>query len=74
MSNAEISEAAELLSVKQVATLLGCIARDVTRMADRGAMPRPLKLGYVLIRWKRVDVEKWLANGCPRIVKGGQHV
>lgn len=58
--------------VGDVATLLKSSTRHVRRLADAGAMPRPLHLGR-LVRWRRSDVDQWLAAGCPscRPSKGG---
>ena len=70
MSSANVSESATLLTVRQVAALLGCSARHVYRLTDRGAMPRPVKLGDVLVRWNRrtgdpaTGIEDWIADGC----------
>ena len=70
MSSATVSESGALLTVRQVAALLGCSARHVYRLADRGAMPRPVKLGDVLVRWNRrtgdaaTGIEDWIAGGC----------
>ncbi|MEK6260097.1 MAG: helix-turn-helix domain-containing protein [Planctomycetota bacterium] len=50
--------------VDAIAELLGCSSRHVRRLADAGAMPRPLHLGR-LVRWRRADVDEWLAAGCP---------
>jgi excisionase family DNA binding protein len=55
--------AAQLLSVRAVAALLGCSTRHVYRLADRGALPPPVRLG-ALIRWRRQDLDAWLAAGC----------
>ena len=55
---------AQLLSVKQVATLLQCSVRTVYRLADRGAMLRPVKLGG-LVRWRAAELETWIDSGCP---------
>ena len=63
MSSAVVSESPALLTVRQVAAMLGCRARHVYRLSDRGAMPRPTKLGDVLVRWNRSDVESWIADG-----------
>lgn len=54
---------AELLSVDDLATLLRCSPRHIYRLADAGKMPRPMKLG-ALVRWSRVEVQSWIANGC----------
>ena len=50
--------------VNGIAELLGCSSRHVRRMADSGAMPRPIHLGR-LVRWRKADVDQWLAAGCP---------
>lgn len=55
---------AELLDVERVAEMLAVSTRTVRRMADSGQMPRPLKVAS-LIRWRRSDIEQWLADGCP---------
>jgi excisionase family DNA binding protein len=52
-----------LLDVQQVADLLNCSTRHVYRLADAGRMPAPVRLG-ALVRWRRVDIEDWLAGGC----------
>lgn len=56
---------AELWDVRRVAARLGCSWRHVLRMADRGDMPPGLKLG-ALRRWDASQVERWIADGCPR--------
>jgi excisionase family DNA binding protein len=55
---------AALLDVKAVAALLGCSARHVYRLTDAGRMPAPVRLG-ALIRWRRAEIEEWIAAGCP---------
>ena len=50
--------------VDDVATLRKASSRHVRRLADAGAMPRPLHIGR-LVRWRRADVDQWLAAGCP---------
>ncbi|NQV29236.1 MAG: helix-turn-helix domain-containing protein [Rhodopirellula sp.] len=60
----ERSSSPELLDVEAVAKLLSCSTRTVRRMADSGQMPRPLKVAS-LVRWRRSDIEQWLADGCP---------
>ena len=58
------AEEVRLLDVKAVARFLSCSARHVYRLADSGRMPRPQKLG-ALVRWDRIELEKWLADDCP---------
>ena len=63
---------AAMLDVTTVASFLSCSPRHVYRLADSGRLPRPLKLG-TLVRWRRADIEGWIAEGCPpiRTAKGG---
>lgn len=59
-----------LLTVQEVARLLGCSTRTVYRLADSGRMPKPVKLG-ALVRWPREIIERWIASGCPNQQRGG---
>ena len=52
-----------LLDVQAVAGLLGCSSRHVYRMSDAGKMAAPVKIG-ALVRWRRADLDAWLAEGC----------
>ncbi len=61
--------AAQLIDVEAVARLLDCSTRHVYRLADRGAMPPPFKIG-ALVRWPRQSIEKWIAGGCKTIRQG----
>jgi excisionase family DNA binding protein len=66
---AETAAAPLLLDVAGVAGALACSERHVRRLADAGRMPRPVKLG-TLIRWNRVEIERWIAAGCPEARRG----
>lgn len=57
---------AELLDVRQVASMVNASPRTVMRFSDAGRMPRPVKLGS-LVRWRRADIEAWIAAGCPAV-------
>jgi excisionase family DNA binding protein len=59
-----------LLDVRAVARMLDCSWRHIYRMADAGRLPRPIRFGS-LVRWRRSDVDQWLAEGCPSVRKGG---
>ena len=50
--------------VDAIAELLGCSSRHVRRLADMGALMRPIHIGR-LVRWRKADVDAWLAAGCP---------
>lgn len=58
--------------VRAMAQFLTCSERHVYRLADAGRIPRPVKLG-ALVRWRRVEIEKWLADGCPTSESNGAH-
>ena len=58
-----------LLDVQQVAAMLRCSVRHVYRLADSAQMPRPVKLG-ALVRWRRDEIDNWIADGCPTCRKG----
>ena len=53
-----------MLSVDDVARMLGCSSRHVHRLVDAGRMPRPVKLG-ALVRWSREAIDAWIRGGCP---------
>jgi excisionase family DNA binding protein len=58
-----------LLDVRAVARMLDCSWRHVYRMSDGGKMPQPIRLG-TLVRWRKSDIERWLAEGCPPVKRG----
>ena len=66
----EPEEQSALLDVTQVAKLLKCSPRTVYRLRDGDRMPRPVNLG-ALVRWRRVDIENWIADGCRAIRRIG---
>ncbi len=54
----------KLLKLSDVTELLGVSARQVWRLRDRGAMPKPVKLGGS-VRWRQSDLLKWIEASCP---------
>jgi excisionase family DNA binding protein len=74
MAPAEIAPV--MLDVKAVAAMLGCSPRHIYRLSDAGKMPAPVKLG-ALVRWRRDEVETWIAGGCRPVrsiaAKGGRN-
>jgi len=52
-----------LIDAKAAARMLGVSTRTVARMCDRGAMPRPVRIGTSL-RWRRHELAEWIAGGC----------
>jgi excisionase family DNA binding protein len=63
--------AAQLLDVRAVAALLDCSARHVYRLSDGGRLPSPVRLG-ALVRWRRTDLDAWLAGGCRPVRQVGR--
>jgi excisionase family DNA binding protein len=53
-----------MLTAADVADMLACSTKTVYRLVDRGAIPRPVRLGGML-RWHRPRLEQWIADGCP---------
>jgi len=53
-----------LCDIAEVSAALYCSKRHVIRMAERGLMPPPVRLGS-LVRWQRGAIEAWIQNGCP---------
>jgi excisionase family DNA binding protein len=66
-----VSDLPVLLDVRGVAALLGCSERHVYRLTDAGKMPSPVRLGS-LVRWRRQDIEEWIASGCRPYRKAGR--
>ncbi len=50
-----------LLTVKQVAEMLGVTTSTVWRWRDAKEIPMPIEIGGTL-RWRRAEIEKWIAE------------
>jgi excisionase family DNA binding protein len=55
-----------LLDIRAVAGILNCSARHVSRLAKKGRLPAPVRLG-ALLRWRAEELHQWIAAGCPAI-------
>lgn len=55
---------AVLLSLSELAELLGTSLRTVQRMNATGALPAPIRIG-ARPRWRRDEIDAWIAAGCP---------
>lgn len=62
MASATETDSTMLLTVNQVAQMLGCSVRHVWRMADSGEFPRPVAIGVKLKRWPRTTIEQWIKS------------
>lgn len=66
MSQTATTTPPAMLDVKEVAALLKCSARHITRLEESGQMPPAVRLGR-LCRWNRAAVEARIADGCPPV-------
>lgn len=55
-----------LLPAAEVAALLNISTRTLWRLLSAGRLPEPIRLGGS-VRWRREQVESWIAEGCPAI-------
>jgi predicted DNA-binding transcriptional regulator AlpA len=52
----------ELLTAEQLAELLGTTRKSVYVSNSRGLLPRAIRLPGVGLRWRRQDVDAWIAE------------
>ena len=60
----------KLLTVPETAELCSISDEHVRRMTDRGAMPKPCRLGRA-VRYRLDEIEAWIADYCPDLSKRG---
>jgi predicted DNA-binding transcriptional regulator AlpA len=53
-----------LIDLKKLARLLARSEASLLRDTCAGRIPWPVKIGRS-IRWRRTEIEDWLATGCP---------
>lgn len=53
-----------LVTAEEVARMLNVSVRSIWRMRSAGHVPKPIRMGGN-IRWRRIDIEEWVAAGCP---------
>lgn len=58
-------EQSELLKTDEVADMCKVSPETIRRLADAGAMPRPVRLGRS-VRFRRKEILNWIEKGCPR--------
>ena len=54
----------DLLTARDVAERLSVSVRTLWRMAARGDLPRPIRYNRKLVRWKTVDVTRYIETLC----------
>ena len=55
-----------LITVKELADMLGLSARTIWRMLNGGNMVKPVRIGKNA-RWRLYEVRQWIDDGCPRV-------
>jgi len=53
---------AALLRRQEVEVIVGFARSAIHRRVAAGTFPRPIKLGRFCVRWRREDIEEWLAD------------
>ena len=56
----------ELLKIREVAKLCNLGRSTIRKHEAMGLFPKHIKINGAL-RWRRQDVEDWIAAGCPRV-------
>jgi predicted DNA-binding transcriptional regulator AlpA len=54
-----------LVSLAELAQLLGVSKATAERMKSSARLPRHIELSGQLHRWRRDEIERWVASGCP---------
>ncbi|GMW00517.1 MAG: hypothetical protein AMXMBFR84_16540 [Candidatus Hydrogenedentota bacterium] len=62
----DVRQTGLLWTAKDVAQACSISTRQVFRMRDKGAMPRPIRIGGA-VRWRIAEIEQWIADGCPDV-------
>lgn len=62
-------ERALLLTIEEVSRLVGLSVRQIQRLKSLGQFPKEVRIGGS-VRWRRSDVEQWVADGCPKFDNG----
>lgn len=59
---ADPCEGSRLLTITDVAQVLGTTPKQIRNMVGRGQLPAPLKIPGLGLRWHQGAVDTWLAN------------
>lgn len=54
-----------LIDAAELARWLSVSKPTIWRLREDGKLPPAISLTSQCIRWRRADVESWLASGCP---------
>lgn len=53
-----------LISVREVAKMLGISTRSVWRLHSIGKIIAPVRIGGA-VRWRQDELKRWINEGCP---------
>lgn len=56
----------ELLRIDEVARLLKVSESSIRSYRKTGRIPEPIYLSQLHVRWRRNELEQWMAAGCPK--------
>ena len=62
ISTASERDPLDLIDLKSLARLLALSPGTIRRKVKNGSFPRPIRLSEQTTRWRRGDVEQWLAE------------
>jgi len=68
LGSVQADTGAEFFTADELADILKISKRHLYRLVDRGAAPKPVRLGAA-VRWHRETVLRWIADGCPKIAQ-----
>jgi predicted DNA-binding transcriptional regulator AlpA len=54
-----------LVRERHLPNLVGMSRAQVRRLMAKGRFPIPIRLGRHCVAWRRSDIERWVADGCP---------
>ncbi len=60
-----VTTAPRMITAKAISAMIGVSLRQVYRMAERGIMPPPAKLGTKIARWRIDAIQRWIDLDCP---------
>ena len=60
-----------MLKASEVAEILSVSQRTLWRLLSTKKLPEPIRVGGCP-RWRKSDIEAWIANGCTRSVNDQQ--
>ena len=66
MADADVLDAQPvMITAQQLAGKMQISTRSLWRKLSGGLVPQPIRIGGI-VRWRLVEIEKWIADGCPR--------